>query len=85
MLHRKTTQYEGDKVMSEVTDQDVTGEEAKAMSRNDLLEKLRRLEEQYRAVEADKKAATSDYNDQLKDLKQEIADVLAALENTPAG
>lgn len=53
-----------------------------ASDRQDLLEKLRRLEELRRDVSSMKKAATADYNDQLKNIDGEIQDLLSVLKNT---
>ena len=47
--------------------------------RAELLEKLRRLEEQKRDVEGQKRSASKDYNDQLKDIDGELSDVLELL------
>lgn len=56
----------------------------KKLNRSELLEKLRRLEELKRDVETQKRTATKDYNDQLKDIEGEIADVLELLKNKEA-
>lgn len=69
----------GDKV---VTEQNSPDGVSKASDRNELLEKLRRLEELRRDVEGMKKSAASDYNDQLKDINNEIQDLLAVLKDT---
>ena len=54
------------------------------MSRSELLERLRTLEENRNSVEQMKKNAAADYGEQIADLKGEIADVLAQLKNTLA-
>lgn len=56
----------------------------KKLNRSELLEKLRRLEELKRDVEAQKRAASKDYSDQLKDIDGEVSDVLELLKNTEA-
>lgn len=50
-----------------------------AVDRNELLEKLRRLEERRAQVEADKRNAASAYNDELKEIKAELGDTLVLL------
>ena len=51
------------------------------MNRDELLDKLYRLEKQKAEVSAMKKSMASDYRDQLKDIDGEIKDVMAELEN----
>ena len=45
-------------------------------NKQDLYEKLVRLEETKKDVKAMKKAAAKDYNDQLKDIEAEILDTI---------
>ncbi len=59
--------------------------EDQTSTRVELLEKLRNLEVRITEVSKDKKNAADNYNDELKILKAELADVLAQLEDTPYG
>jgi len=52
---------------------------ATGMDRAELLEKLNRLTVDMNAVTEEKKAAAERYNEQLKDLKAEIDDILTLL------
>ena len=51
--------------------------------RNELLEKVRRLNESIQEVEASKKNAAANYNDELHELKDELKDTLNLLKDTP--
>lgn len=72
-----------------VTDKVVPAQKAGAeldtkLSRGELLEKLRRLEETRRDVADAKRTAAKDYGDQLKDIDGEMADVLELLKKAGA-
>jgi len=56
------------------------------MTRQELFDKLFRLEKQKAEVTKMKKDMAADYRDQLKDINDEIKDVVAELEpaNTPS-
>lgn len=58
--------------------------ENSTITRPELLEKLRRLNESEADVTAQKKGEMAAFNDQLKDLKGEKKTVLEALKKTPA-
>ena len=60
-----------------------SAEQAKKSDRKELLEKVRRLSESIQATESAKKAASKDYNEELKGLKEELHDVLDQLKDTP--
>ena len=53
-------------------------------SRNTLLERLRTLNERVTTVNKDKKNAVAAYNDELKEINEEIEGTIAQLKNTPA-
>lgn len=72
----------GDKTMTDIVTP-VNAEEASKPTREELLEKVRRLSETIEDVTDTKKAAAKDYNDQLKSLKDEMHDTLETLKNTP--
>jgi hypothetical protein len=58
--------------------------DGKKLTRAELLEKVRKLSENTQELESAKKAAAKDYGDQLKDVKQEMRDVLEQLKKMPA-
>ena len=70
--------------MTEKVDSGAPEEAKQQMTRSELLEKLRSLEENKVSIESMKKDATKDYADQITELKKEIKDVLAQLKNTVA-
>lgn len=84
-LHVRTVKFNDEgKIMSDKVDQTGKAEDGeRALSRAELLEKLRTLQERIQQVEADKKNAATDYADQLKDLRGELKDTLATLKNAP--
>ena len=84
-LHTQSivTNREG-KTMTEKVDSGAPEEAKQQMTRSELLEKLRSLEENKVSIESMKKDATKDYADQITELKKEIKDVLAQLKNTVA-
>ena len=84
-IHNVKTDQRGMVMVDEVLPAQQADSELEAQSdRGELLEKLRRLEENHREVERMKKAMASDYNDQLKSIKDEIGDTLSLLKDTEA-
>ena len=70
----------------EIVTQHLTPEEnaaARPGERKELLEKVRRLNEEIVETEKAKKASASSYNDTLSELKAELADTLELLKDTP--
>jgi len=54
-----------------------------SVSRSNLLEKMRGLNESLNTVEQTKKDTVKDYNEEIKSLKEEIKDTLDVLNDTP--
>ena len=73
---------DGETIMAEGTSP-TKASDAKTASRPELLEKVRRLSENIEATESAKKAASKDYNEELKALKDELHDTLDLLKDTP--
>ena len=81
--HARCMTYDSEgKLMGDNMTTEVPAVVKQQMTRSELLEKLRTLEENKASVTQMKKAASKDYREQLDSLDDELADVLAQLKNT---
>ena len=84
MLHRvQVTHNESGRITEVEVTQDVKAPPEGKETRAQLLERLRGLNEEISRVSSVKKADADSHNAQLKDLHQELAEVLLTLKDTP--